>query len=782
MSAYKSILLSFAATLVCGLAQPNAAAQAVPAASETQPVEASAILAEKLRVAQAKLAHMQQVADRFSGEAVALGYEDNAWRFELVNHLMRADQVTVANVEAAADLRAALQAAASPSPAVASAKSLGQAGTDLTYVPISPCRIVDTRNSGAGGNFAAREIRTYTYQGGAAQGGGTCTFTAGATPAALAVNVTAVSFGLGNNPNAFGFLSVYPEGGNPTLTAWLNYLGSDTKGNAGVASINQADGKFSVYAQNPTHVVIDLFGVFRAATDGTPNFISKWDGAGTLGTSSIYDDGTRVHIGPGTVRNNQVEIGGVGNNYSGNALVIGNGTQGMSFAQTAVSQWFTDTDFSLMPAFAGTGRLGIGTATPTHMVDVVGVNAQIQLTASQNGATATLSRYTNRLEISPSDAFQVSVGTIASTDLYVAANHDVGIGTGAPVNRLQIGSLGSTGYGGNDIAFGNGTQATGITQLADHVQWSSSTDIALMPRGDGHGRVGINTTTPAVPLEVDDFVPNSATNYPSLDGPNAKGYVYFTVQQAGSSFDNWDPNIDHCSNGCSAHVAILASNGNVMAQEMDVYSDVRIKDVVGVSDAGKDLAILNAIEVTDYTLKDKVAHGNRPFKKVIAQQVETVYPQVVNRHTDFVPNVYRVAALAATADGGTLLHFDAAHGIAASATRLRLIVEGETTWRKLVVLGLPSPQEVLVDANDLAGKRIFVYGEEVDDFRTVDYDGLTTLNISATQELARRLAQKDREIAALRAEVDAQKEALADLAELKAQFAQFKREAAAANP
>ncbi len=30
-----------------------------------------------------------------------------------------------------------------------------------------------------------------------------------------------------------------------------------------------------------------------------------------------------------------------------------------------------------------------------------------------------------------------------------------------------------------------------------------------------------------------------------------------------------------------------------------------------------------------------------------------------------------------------------------------------------------------------------MYGEEVDDFRTVDYEGLTTLNISATQEISK---------------------------------------------
>ena len=36
-----------------------------------------------------------------------------------------------------------------------------------------------------------------------------------------------------------------------------------------------------------------------------------------------------------------------------------------------------------------------------------------------------------------------------------------------------------------------------------------------------------------------------------------------------------------------------------------------------------------------------------------------------------------------------------------------------------------------------AGDEVFVYGREVDDFRAVDYDSLTMLNISATQELSR---------------------------------------------
>jgi len=42
-----------------------------------------------------------------------------------------------------------------------------------------------------------------------------------------------------------------------------------------------------------------------------------------------------------------------------------------------------------------------------------------------------------------------------------------------------------------------------------------------------------------------------------------------------------------------------------------------------------------------------------------------------------------------------------------------------------------------------------VYGREVKDFRSVDYDAIAMLNVSATQQLAKQLKEKDAKIAAL---------------------------------
>ena len=50
---------------------------------------------------------------------------------------------------------------------------------------------------------------------------------------------------------------------------------------------------------------------------------------------------------------------------------------------------------------------------------------------------------------------------------------------------------------------------------------------------------------------------------------------------------------------------------------------------------------------------------------------------------------------------------------------------------------------------------VFVYGREVNDFRSVDYDAISMLNVSATQELAKKLEEKDAVIAALEARLSA---------------------------
>jgi hypothetical protein len=70
------------------------------------------------------------------------------------------------------------------------------------------------------------------------------------------------------------------------------------------------------------------------------------------------------------------------------------------------------------------------------------------------------------------------------------------------------------------------------------------------------------------------------------------------------------------------------------------------------------------------------------------------------------------------------------------------------------IISIPSATQVLIETSNLNIDSIFVYGEQVNDFRTVDYVGLTTLNISATQELSKLVTQQQAEIDAQNVKID----------------------------
>ncbi len=61
-----------------------------------------------------------------------------------------------------------------------------------------------------------------------------------------------------------------------------------------------------------------------------------------------------------------------------------------------------------------------------------------------------------------------------------------------------------------------------------------------------------------------------------------------------------------------------------------------------------------------------------------------------------------------------------------------------------------------------------MYGPEVADLRTVDYEALSMLNVSATQELARQVAALQAANARLQAQAAASASAQADLQSLRA--------------
>src|SRR5580765_1821445 len=251
--------------------------------------------------AQQRFAQVQQIANQFTAQyqTGAEGTLDPK-QVELVNSLMRGDARGLVEAASASSLDAALVAANTAvvrranttitanghetSADSVQPNSLGGGGVDLVYTAITPCRILDTRFIGGGSPFGANETRTYSAAGGAVQGGGNqgsgdCTGFPGATPPeAMVLNVTVEPrAGTVTSTSTYGFLGVYPEGGAVGSTSWLNYFTGQTVANEGVATINATTGNITIFAQNPTTVIVDAFGYFSASAGAT--------GAGVTGAT-----------------------------------------------------------------------------------------------------------------------------------------------------------------------------------------------------------------------------------------------------------------------------------------------------------------------------------------------------------------------------------------------------------------------------------------------------------------------------------------------------------------
>ena len=164
------------------------------------------------------------------------------------------------------------------------------------------------------------------------------------------------------------------------------------------------------------------------------------------------------------------------------------------------------------------------------------------------------------------------------------------------------------------------------------------------------------------------------------------------------------------------------------------------------------------VEVTDYFYKDQVTRGRMPQKKVIAQQLEKIYPQAVGRQTEVVPDIFKPTVFEA---GWIRLATDLKVG-----ERVRLLTGAHDGVHQVLEVRSDmfrttlSPPVLTATGSGVAPVKVFVYGREVKDFRTVDYEAVAMLNVSATQELKK---EADLKVKALIDENTLLKTRLADL-------------------
>ena len=201
----------------------------------------------------------------------------DATQLRLTLQAMRADHLLAASLAGSLDGLRSIIATSLAGPEVpigksgAVAKALGDAADDLTYTPVTPCRLVETRGlfaavyqgDGSAAHvavpFTANQIRNYTVQG----GNGVCLtqLPAGLNPSGIQLQVFGIPIG-----GSSGDVEILPQGSAFGNTATLVYLGNVLLTSASATvRINPATNQIGVQVRGGgAHLAIDVVGYFAA--------------------------------------------------------------------------------------------------------------------------------------------------------------------------------------------------------------------------------------------------------------------------------------------------------------------------------------------------------------------------------------------------------------------------------------------------------------------------------------------------------------------------------------
>jgi hypothetical protein len=336
-------------------------------------------------------------------------------------------------------------------------------------------------------------------------------------------------------------------------------------------------------------------------------------------------------------------------------------------------------------------------------------------------------------------------------DIFNSNSGNIGIGTSAPGAKLEVNGTFNVQPVANQKFYIPGWSGPGATYVAGVFE---STNIPLLnPQLRFLSDIGTNNYFMDIGMDDDfDFVvehndipyftvSNNGTVKVGYNAVNSGSVVPLFV----SGNADITGSLDRVYFNASAPNLIgiqTTSSGDIQVEAGGYYwangggfvatSDRRVKNVIGITDSKKDLSDITKIEITDYKPIDILAGGSGIQKKVIAQQLQSVFPNAVMMNKGIIPNVYEQATNVSVVGSKTTIETKKPHTFQ-SGDKVKLIIQNQ--GEKIVCVEVINENKFIVE--EAINEKVFVYGKHVDDLLMVDYDALTTLNISATQELAK---------------------------------------------
>ncbi|MEK2646676.1 tail fiber domain-containing protein [Bdellovibrio sp. BCCA] len=447
------------------------------------------------------------------------------------------------------------------------------------------------------------------------------------------------------------------ESGMPTST-----LGSGSSkfavtaaGNVGIGTSSPS---FPFDVQSSSSFQARLFHSSDNQTDGSALMMTRTRGTVSSNTAVLADDTIggfyfRAHDGSGTgTTTSAIEVSAGENQSSTNrgSYMVFETTANGSASRSERMRIHTD------------GSVGIGTSSPSYMLDVASTGANVaRFTGNQVVVNATSGNPNFSLheggvlkwslgEIATDDRFRISSDT-ATERFTILQNGNVGIGSTAPTAKLELirnfnGESNTTAafIGGIDSGYTNTgayfvqKDSTGLssanTYLFNVVRNGTSQFLVT-----GGGRVGIGTTAPGYPLHVagTGYI-NDGSSYLEFLSRNDSALNVTNNSSTKRSFSIHHENSSaliaqwyHCPGGtCTQRLTFDYAGNMAISGTLTQSSDIRLKkDIQPLENSLNKILDLQGVS---YYWKDPQIPGKQIG--LIAQEVEKNFPEAVRTNSE----------------------------------------------------------------------------------------------------------------------------------------------------
>jgi hypothetical protein len=474
----------------------------------------------------------------------------------------------------------------------------------LTFVAVTPCRLVDTRGVPAGFNglspfsgpsFAPSSTVTFPVQSAAEAMADTTPTPCGTIPSiaqAYSFNITVIP----KTSGGVAFLSIWPAGSPQPAVSTINDGQGEIIANAAIVPAGTPSGGITVFNSGPaaTDLIIDMNGFYAAPTDLTFNT--------AVGAGALVDNttgGSNTAIGSAALQKNTngsnntaagfdaltSNISGFGNTASG-AFALAQNTSGGNNTASGFQALQNNT--------AGIGNTATGANALTLNI-AGGGNTATGFNALANNSTG------NNNTASGEGALIGNTSGVANTatgGATLASNNSGGSNTADGYFALMNNTTGN-----NNTASGLGALSSN-TNGSNNIAVGYQAAIAASPSGSNNIHIG------------------------SVGSSGDSGVIRIGTQGNQTSFFVAGVNGATATNSTAA-VLIDTTNGQLVAAS----SSRRYKeDIEDMGEASRDLMRLRPVT---FRYKKPFADGTKPIQYgLIAEEVDEVYPDLVAHSAD----------------------------------------------------------------------------------------------------------------------------------------------------